>query len=252
MPESIGSFYTTQVPAYSESADIRQAFNLYHYGTTTVPTSEEDILNESMAGYIRDTLASLANVQAGVSAITQLLAAQNLDDITSTGVYASIASPTVSLKYPSTVAGILNVFNANSTVYQSYSTAGSTNNFYFRSTAAGTSTWSTWSLASKDGHTHDSRYYTQDQIDARVNTSLTNDSAAIVDANGKLSSSALISGTDLDRLEGLTDNIQTQLNDRALAAHNHNDLYYTKDEQPKIYVQSGTPTGATAGDLWFY
>jgi hypothetical protein len=252
MPESIGSFYTTQVPAYSESADIRQAFNLYHYGTTTVPTSEADIANESMAGYIRDTLAALENVQAGVSAITQLLGAQNLDDITSTGVYASTASPTVSLKYPSTVAGILNVFNANSTVYQSFSTAGSTNNFYFRSTASGTTTWSVWSLASKDGHTHDSRYYTQDQINTRVNTSLTNNSAAIVDANGKLSSSALISGAELDRLEGVTDNIQTQLNDRALAAHNHNDLYYTKSEQPKIYVQSGTPSGATAGDLWFY
>jgi hypothetical protein len=252
MPESIGSFYTTQVPAYSESADIRQAFNLYHYGTTTVPTSEAEILNESMAGYIRDTLTALANVQAGVSAITQLLAAQNLDDITSTGVYASIASPTVALKYPSTVAGVLNVFNANSTVYQSYHTAGSTNNFFFRSTAAGTSTWSSWSQASKDGHTHDSRYYTQDQINAKVNTLLTNSTVAIIDADGKVSSSALISTTELDALDGITDNIQVQLNDRALAAHTHNDLYYTKSEQPKIYVQSGTPSGASSGDLWFW
>lgn len=252
MPESIGSFYTTQVPAYSESADIRQAFNLYHYGTTTVPTSEEDILSESMAGYIRDTLEALANVQAGVSAITQLLGSQNLNDITSTGVYASIASPTIALNYPSTVSGILNVFSANSTIFQSYHTSGSTNNFYFRSTTPGTSTWSSWNVASKDGHTHDTRYYTQAQIDARVNATVSNNTAAVVDAGGKISSSLLISTTELDTLEGITGNIQSQLNDRALSSHTHNDLYYTKSEQPRIYVQSGTPSGASSGDLWFW
>jgi hypothetical protein len=252
MPESIGAFYPTQVPAYSESADIRQAFNLYHYGTTTVPASEEEILNSSMAGYIRDTLSALENVQAGVSAITQLLGSQNLNDVTSTGVYASISAPTVVLGYPSTTAGILNVFFANSTAFQTYHTSGATNNFYFRSTTAGTSTWSGWSLASKDGHLHDSRYYTQPQIDSRINSSVSVDTVAIVDSAGKFSSSALISTTELNALDGVVGNIQSQLDDRALASHTHNDLYYTKSEQPKIYVQSATPSGASSGDLWFW
>lgn len=252
MPESIGSFYTTQVPAYSESADIREAFNLYHYGTTTAPTVEGDIISESMAGYIRDTLEALANVQAGVSAITQLLGSENINDITSTGVYASIAAPTAALNYPSTVTGILNVFNVSSTTYQSYQTSGATNNFYFRATSAGTSTWSTWSLASKDGHLHDNWYYSKTEVDARLNETVTNNTVAILDADGKVSSSALISTTELDTLSGITGSIQSQLNDRSLASHSHNDLYYTKSEQPKIYVQSGTPSGASSGDLWFW
>lgn len=252
MPESIGSFYPTQVPSYSESADIRQAFNLYHYGTTTVPGSEAEILNSSMAGYIRDTLSALENVQAGVSAITQLLGSQNLNDITGTGVYASISSPTVALSYPSTATGVLNVFFANSTAFQTYHTSGATNNFYFRSTTSGTSLWSNWSLVSKDGHLHDSRYYTQDQINSKVNTSLTSSRVAVVDSDGKVSSSQLISITELDALDGVVGNIQSQINDRALASHTHNDLYYTKSEQPKIYVQSGTPSGASSGDLWFW
>lgn len=252
MPEQIGNLYPTQVPAYSESADIRQAFNLYHYGTTTVPTNENDILPESMAGYIRDTLAALENVEAGVSAITNLGLTTNLNDIVDTGVYNSTGSPSVDLNYPSTQNGILVVYNASDTTYQTYHTAGATNNIYYRSTQFGTTTWSSWALASKDGHTHDTRYYTKDQIDSRVNTSVTNSTAAIINADGKISSSPLISQAELEFLEGVTQNVQTQLDDRALASHDHNDLYYTKSEQPKIYVQSNQPSGASAGDLWFY
>lgn len=252
MPESIGNLYPTQVPAYSESADIRQAFNLYHYGTTTVPTNENDILPESMAGYIRDTLAALENVEAGVSAISNLGLTTNLNDVVDTGVYNSTGSPTASLNYPSTNNGILVVYNASGTTYQTYHTAGAGNNIYYRSTEFGTTTWSTWARASKDGHTHDTRYYTQSQIDARINTSVTASTAAIVNADGKISSSPLVSQTELEFLEGVTSGIQAQLNDKAQASHDHNDLYYTKAEQPKIYVQSTQPTGASAGDLWFW
>ena len=140
MPESIGSLYPTQVPAYDESADIRQAFNLYHYGTTTVPTSVDQILPESMAGYIRDTLAALENVEAGVSSITNLGLTTNLNDVVDTGVYNSTGSPTVALNYPSTSNGILVVYSASSTIYQTYHTAGASNNLYYRSSEFGTST----------------------------------------------------------------------------------------------------------------
>jgi hypothetical protein len=252
MPESIGNLFPTQVPSYTESADIRQAFNLYHYGTTTVPSNENDILPESMAGYIRDTLAALENVEAGVSAISNLGLTTNLNDVTDTGVYNSTGSPSVDLNYPSTANGILVAYNASGTTYQSYHTSGATNNLYLRSTQFGTSTWSSWSLVSKDGHTHDTRYYTKSQIDNKINTTLTENSAAIVDATGKITSSPLVSQTELELLEGASANIQSQLNDKAPASHDHNNLYYTKAEQPKIYVQQSQPSGASVGDLWFW
>lgn len=254
MPEPIGNFFPTQVPAYTESADIREAFNLYHYGTTSVPTSEGDILPESMAGYIRDTLSAIDNVEAGVTAVKNLGISEDLNEVVDTGAYQSTASPSTSLNYPSSTNGILIVYTSDSasTTYQAYYTVGPSVQFYFRSTGLGTTTWSDWSQVSKSGHLHDDRYYTEAEIDSRISTSVTSSSAAIVDADGKLTSSPLISQTELELLEGIESNVQSQLNDRALASHNHNDLYYTKAEQPRIYVQSNQPSGASAGDLWFF
>lgn len=252
MSEQIGPLFPTQVPAYTEPADIRKAFNLYHYGTEAVPTELAQILPESIAGYIRDTLDAIDNIQEGISVVTNLGIAQNLDDINITGIYHSTASPTTALGYPTTINGVVSVVNSNDTTYQTYQTAGSTNNFYFRSTNFGTSTWSAWSLASKDGHTHDTRYYTQGQINSRLDLSPTAGRVAILDANSKVTSSLTVSTTQLDYLDGLGSNVQTQINNKSDINHNHNSLYYTKTEQPKIFVQSGTPSGAVTGDLWFW
>lgn len=252
MPETIGSFFPTQVPAYTEAADIREAFNLYHYGTTEVPTSEDQILAESMAGYIRDTLAAVDAVEAGQSVVNNLGAVQDLDDVQTTGVYHSIASPTLNLNYPSTTPGTLVVVNSNSTTYQTYQTAGETSNFYWRATNFGTTTWAEWRKTSFDGHNHDTRYYTKSQVDSKVSDSLVANRVAIVDVDGKISSSTSISNTELEYLDGVSTNIQNQLNDKAPEAHDHNDLYYTKLEQPRIYVQSDQPLNPEVGDLWFF
>ena len=53
MAEDIGPIYTTKIPALSEAADIQAALKLYHYGTVIVPTTENDVIATSVAGYIK-------------------------------------------------------------------------------------------------------------------------------------------------------------------------------------------------------
>lgn len=59
MSSSIGNIYSTQIPDYTEAADIQAALKLYHYGSTTVPTVDEigtsggKILANSVAGHIK-------------------------------------------------------------------------------------------------------------------------------------------------------------------------------------------------------
>lgn len=252
MPEPIGILYPTQVPLKTEAADIRKALNLYHYGTDTVPTDESQIIAESMAGYIRDVTQAVNDINAGLAVINNLNIDENLNDIIITGVYNSISSPTTALQYPSTVAGLLIVHNPElGAIFQRYHTSGSTNNIYFRSYNTATSSWSSWSLVSKDGHTHDARYYTKDQIDLRLSTSVAVSRAIVSDDQGKINSSTVTS-TELSYLSGLLSNAQSQLDGKSNVGHTHNDLYYTKSEQPKIYVQSTQPTSASDGDLWFW
>lgn len=52
MSEDIGTIYKTQIPGYEEAADIQAALKLYHYGTTTTLTSEEDVPANSVVGHI--------------------------------------------------------------------------------------------------------------------------------------------------------------------------------------------------------
>jgi hypothetical protein len=52
MTESIGSLYNTQIPSYSENADVQEAFRLYHYGSTdynTANTNTANLVNPSIA-----------------------------------------------------------------------------------------------------------------------------------------------------------------------------------------------------------
>lgn len=71
MAENIGSQYPTKIPGYEESADIKEALRLYHYGAPTGTgvgeynpnsTDEDDIVRESIAGqflYIDEELANI-------------------------------------------------------------------------------------------------------------------------------------------------------------------------------------------------
>ena len=52
MAEDIGNIYKTKIPSYAEAADIQAALKLFHYGTTTVPTTEGEILADSLAGTV--------------------------------------------------------------------------------------------------------------------------------------------------------------------------------------------------------
>jgi hypothetical protein len=51
--EDIGEIYKTQIPGYEDAADIQAALKLYHYATTTVPTTEAEILPNSLAGHLK-------------------------------------------------------------------------------------------------------------------------------------------------------------------------------------------------------
>jgi len=257
MPESIGSLFPTQVPSYTEAADIRKAFNLYHYGTEEVPTNESQILADSMAGYIRDTLAAIDAVVAGAAAISNLGASENINDLTQTGVYHSTTSPTALLNYPSTSIGLLNFWlsSSNNTYFQTYITnaSASGSNFYWRTglKVQATITWGEWQQAAKTGHTHDDRYYTIGAINLKIDTALSANSATYVDANGKIVSLATVTPTELGHLDGVTSGIQGQLDGKSATGHTHTD-YWLKTETAKVTVSSTAPLSPAPGDLWFW
>lgn len=256
MPEQIGPAYPTQVPSYSEAADIRQAFNLYHYGTTEVPATEQDILPESMAGYIRDTLTAINNIQEGIATISILGELININDVTTTGLYQSTATPTTALNYPVAIAGLLNVSTSGNYTYQFYTSlavTGTAQEMYFRTgTKVQTSiTWGTWATVSKGDHVHDTRYFTQSQINSKINPAPTAAKLAIFDGTGRATSLDTVSSTEAGYLAGVTSSIQSQLDNRSLVGHTHTN-YWLKTETAKVTVSQSAPANPSVGDLWFW
>jgi len=63
--EDIGQVYKTQIPGYDDAADIQAALKLYHYGSTTAPLSEEDLIPNSVAGHLKsiDTRVDVLEVK---------------------------------------------------------------------------------------------------------------------------------------------------------------------------------------------
>lgn len=51
--EDIGTIYPTKIPGYSDAADIQAALKLYHYGTSNTITSENQIVSNSVVGYLK-------------------------------------------------------------------------------------------------------------------------------------------------------------------------------------------------------
>lgn len=69
MSSSIGNIYTTQIPDYTEAADIQAALKLYHYGSTTVPTQDQiggsgGIIANSVAGHLKALDVRLDGVES--------------------------------------------------------------------------------------------------------------------------------------------------------------------------------------------
>lgn len=265
MPEAIGQFYSTQVPSYTEAADIRKAFNLYHYGTEEVPTSEAEILPSSMAGYIRDTLQAVADANIGATVVIPLGPLDNLNLLTTSGAYKSTAEPNVAtLNYPSTSPGVLNFWiTSDNTYFQTYlSTVDNGSWWRVGTKPQATVVWSSWSKASIENHTHDSRYYTIPQINSKIEAAPTANRVPVYDGSNpaKIVSSA-ITNVELGYLSTVNANIQDQLDLKALATHTHDDRYYTiygsgsGKETARVFVKNpseGNPIGAVAGDLWFW
>ena len=55
--ESIGSLYSTKIPAYTNTADLQAALKLYHYGSEdydVANTDEEELVNPSIAYTLND------------------------------------------------------------------------------------------------------------------------------------------------------------------------------------------------------
>ncbi len=69
MSSDIGNILTTQIPDYTEAADIQAALKLYHYGSTTPPTLDQiggngGIIANSVAGHLKALDIRLDGVEA--------------------------------------------------------------------------------------------------------------------------------------------------------------------------------------------
>lgn len=275
MPESIGSLYPTQVPSYTEAADIRKAFNLYHYGTESVPTSENEILSSSMAGYIRDVFAAVESAQIGETVVLPLSETDNLNfsDTVKSGIYKSAISLTneqaTLLNYPVNSLGLLShTKTADGTYFQTFISVVD-NGYWWR---VGLKpqvdiVWGTWQKAAESNHTHDSRYFTQSQINAKLNmTTMSNSAAAIVDSTGRVTSSATVTQAELETLSDIStaSTIQSQLNLKSPLTHYHDSRYYLRSDVSdpqsgakktvRVFVQSTAPSSAEAqvNDIWLW
>ena len=78
MAESIGSLYSTKVPAFSDVADIQEAFRIYHYGAPSgTGTGEYDTTNVDPANLVNPSIAyTLHNLQTQISTLSGSLGVQ--------------------------------------------------------------------------------------------------------------------------------------------------------------------------------
>lgn len=247
MSTSIGRDFTSFIPSLSDDANIQEAFRMYHFGRAdgTEPAQADPV--NGIEGYLADLQLQIDNITAGADIVNDLGNSVDLNSVISSGTYRRSSAPATGLNYPELSSGLLVVVAATTTViYQIYQTLGGSsgsNHYYWRGRDAG-GNWSEWAQSSKSGHNHDSLYYRKTEIDARVSdqTSMAANAVVITDGTKKISTASSISTTELGYLDGVTSNIQSQLNDR-----------YTKSEMPKIYVQSSQPTsGMQTNDLWFW
>lgn len=62
MAEEIGGVYNTKIPEYSDNADIQEAFKLFLYGSTTIPSLPANIASPSLARHLKDLQDSIDDI----------------------------------------------------------------------------------------------------------------------------------------------------------------------------------------------
>lgn len=270
MATDIINAYNIELPELSDIANMQQAFYKYHFGTDDYPTDDSQITDTSVVGYLSNVIQQAQAIVDDTAVVIQISTETDLNSLTGAGNGGNYLAVTVPAdkNYPSNVAGLLRVVITTAGtakfVFQTYQTIASGtagNNSFWRSAynASGTITdsdWTAWKKAQNDPHDHDNLYYQKSVIDSRIDSSINSSSVVVTDNTGKITSNSIISIADLQTLEdinvGDTRTIAARLADKANASHNHDDLYHRKDSQPRIYVRSTTPTGASIGDLWFW
>ena len=74
--ESIGTLYPTNIPGYTDIADIQAALRLYHYGTyeyNTANTSTASLVANSIAGYLNEIQEDIVALEARPSSGGEVL-----------------------------------------------------------------------------------------------------------------------------------------------------------------------------------
>jgi hypothetical protein len=247
MSTEIGREYTAFIPSLSDDANIQEAFRMYHFGTQDgSEPAPGDVLTSGIESHLASLKNDIDNLASGTDVISDLVDATELDSVVTSGTYRRASSPLSGKNYPELSAGLLSVTaTSGNAIYQFYQTIGGssgTNKIFWRGRDAANA-WSNWAEASKAGHNHDTLYYTETEIDEKIDpqSALTANSVVVTDANKKITSSSIISSTELGYLNEVTSNIQDQLNDR-----------YTKSESARVFVQQTQPTGASTGDIWLW
>jgi hypothetical protein len=77
--ETGSGLYPTKIPGYEDAADIQEALRLYHYGSTTIPTTSDlngtatSINTKSIAGHFKklsnDIVTTVGTITAGYPAL---------------------------------------------------------------------------------------------------------------------------------------------------------------------------------------
>jgi hypothetical protein len=77
--ESIGSLYSTKIPALANTADIQAAFRLYHYGSEDYDTANTDLaelVNPSIAHTLNDLQEQIDGLDPAGSVSKGIIAAK--------------------------------------------------------------------------------------------------------------------------------------------------------------------------------
>jgi hypothetical protein len=90
MAEPIGNLYPTLIPEYDEDADIQAALRLYHYGTTASDVTEQDLPEDSVAGYLKNLQTQITSVTS--AGIGSEVSASLPTDVPDGFIWADVAS----------------------------------------------------------------------------------------------------------------------------------------------------------------